>query len=158
MGKGLLCAGQLLPLFHCWQLLRTAGRFFNQFRGAKSPNSGDASPSNANPYADPPAHPAKSPCPSPLPRLQPGAPQALLHPCPHPLWHSLHLPHACVQHLHWYSHQVFDQKKFDFILTFRLSVVMVGVKTRVRKEEQHTATNIMVNFASFSKSALVSIQ
>ena len=37
----------------------------------------------------------------------------------------------------------------EFILTFCFSVVMVGVKTRVRKEEQHTATNIMVNCIIF---------
>ena len=105
--------------FLCFTVGNFLGRLvgFSISLGVKSANSGDASPPHTEPYADPLAHLAKSPSPSPLPRLQPGSPQTLLHPRPHPLWHSLHLPHARLQYLHWNSHQVFFGQClcFDFM-------------------------------------------
>ena len=111
MGKGLLCAGQLLPLLHSGQLLGTPGRSLMISLAVKAPNSGDAPPSNAHPNTGPLAHLAPGARPPPLPRLQPGAPQALLHPRPHPLRRCLHLPHAHLQYLYWNSHQVFAKQR-----------------------------------------------
>ena len=95
----------------------TVGNFLGRLVGfsislaVKASNSGDAPPSNAHPNAGPLAHPAPGARPPPLPRLQPGAPQALLHPRPHPLRRCLHLPHAHLQYLYWNSHQVFAKQR-----------------------------------------------